>query len=153
MGTRPKDSAVTENFNQQKLNEDERENELQARRQALLNGTGGDDIDEAYRMLQDMRWVYRMVNGREKLKKLMESDDRQFVGMVRELLKIESAIMTTRIRAKEGLIEGQKTVFVILKGLEDEKKLGEVIDIDSDVDSKQIAGILNPDGSEYGGLQ
>lgn len=152
MGTRPKDSAVTENFNTKKVNEDEKENELTARRQALLDGdeTG---VDEAYRMLQDMRWVYRMVDGRDKLLKLIKDDDRQFVNMVRELLKIESAIMTTKIRAKEGLAEGQKTVFVILKGLEDEKKLGEVIDLTSEVDTKQVAGVLNPDGSEYGGLQ
>ena len=120
--------------------------ELLARQQALAEGgeVSEEEVAEAYKMLQDMRWVYRMVNGREKLKKLVEGNDRQFVAMVKELLKIESAIMTAKIRTKEERLgEGQKTVLVILKGLEEEKKYIDVTP--TDVDTRQIAQMLNPE--------
>jgi|LAHU01.1.fsa_nt_gb hypothetical protein len=146
-GNKPKDSEITDNFNPDKITgEDDREMELLARQQALAEGgeVSEEEVAEAYKMLQDMRWVYRMVNGREKLKKLVEGNDRQFVAMVKELLKIESAIMTAKIRTKEERLgEGQKTVLVILKGLEEEKKYIDVTP--TDVDTRQIAQMLNPE--------
>lgn len=145
-GNKPKDSEITDNFNPDKITgEDDREMELLARQQALAEGgeVSEEEVAEAYKMLQDMRWVYRMVNGREKLKKLVEGNDRQFVAMVKELLKIESSIMTAKIRSKEESREGQKTVLVILKGLEEEKKYIDVTP--TDVDTRQIAQMLNPE--------
>lgn len=146
-GNKPKDSEITDNFNPDKITgEDDREMELLARQQALAEGgeVSEEEVAEAYKMLQDMRWVYRMVNGREKLKKLVEGNDRQFVAMVKELLKIESAIMTAKIRSKEERFgEGQKTVLVILKGLEEEKQYIDVTP--TDVDTRQIAQMLNPE--------
>lgn len=146
-GNKPKDSEITDNFNPDKITgEDDREMELLARQQALAEGgeVSEEEVAEAYKMLQDMRWVYRMVNGREKLKKLVEGNDRQFVAMVKELLKIESSIMTAKIRTKEERLgEGQKTVLVILKGLEEEKKYIDVTP--TDVDTRQIAQMLNPE--------
>jgi hypothetical protein len=146
-GNKPKDSEITDNFNPDKITgEDDREMELLARQQALAEGgeVSEEEVAEAYKMLQDMRWVYRMVNGREKLKKLVEGNDRQFVAMVKELLKIESAIMTAKIRTKEERLgEGQKTVLVILKGLEEEKQYIDVTP--TDVDTRQIAQMLNPE--------
>ena len=146
-GNKPKDSEITDNFNPDKITgEDDREMELLARQQALAEGgeVSEEEVAEAYKMLQDMRWVYRMVNGREKLKKLVEGNDRQFVAMVKELLKIESAIMTAKIRTKEERLgEGQKTVLVILKGLEEDKKYIDVTP--TDVDTRQIAQMLNPE--------
>ena len=145
-GNKPKDSEITDNFNPDKITgEDDREMELLARQQALAEGgeVSEEEVAEAYKMLQDMRWVYRMVNGREKLKKLVEGNDRQFVAMVKELLKIESSIMTAKIRSKEESREGQKTVLVILKGLEEEKQYIDVTP--TDVDTRQIAQMLNPE--------
>jgi hypothetical protein len=146
-GNKPKDSEITDNFNPDKITgEDDREMELLARQQALAEGgeVSEEEVAEAYKMLQDMRWVYRMVNGREKLKKLVEGNDRQFVAMVKELLKIESSIMTAKIRTKEERLgEGQKTVLVILKGLEEEKQYIDVTP--TDVDTRQIAQMLNPE--------
>jgi hypothetical protein len=110
----------------------------------------GDDEDSrsAYKMLQDMRWVYKDLKGREKLRELVESDDRQFVFMVKELMKIEAALLAAKIR-KTGEEEGKgvnQNFFVVLKGLESDKKILEMTD--KDVDMKQISRALNPDGSE-----
>jgi hypothetical protein len=109
-----------------------------------------DDGKSPAQMLQDMRYAYAMADGRKKLMKLIKGDDRQFVAMVKELMKIETAILTTKIRAKadEGGKGGGQTVFVILKGLEDEKKIMEIVQ-DKDVDMKQITQAINPDGSDF----
>jgi hypothetical protein len=103
------------------------------------------DAKAAYQMLQDMRWVYRKVKGRTKLKNLIEDDDKQFVVMVKELMKIEASLMAAKVRAKEyGGGISQQTVFVILKGLD-----AIPIDVsDKDVDMKQVSRAISPDGEE-----
>lgn len=108
-----------------------------------------EDEQSAYQMLLDMRYVYKKVDGRKKLKTLIASDDKQFVFMVKELMKIEAQLMSAKIRAKEDLNGGaQQTVFVVLKGLEDMPKMLDVTPED-DVDHRQIAAALTPEGSEY----
>ena len=112
-------------------------------------GEGAEDPDAdakaAYQMLQDMRWVYKEVKGRTKLKKLIKGDDKQFVFMVKELMKIEASLMAAKARAKDdGLGGSQQTVFVILKGL-DAIPIGVS---DKDVDMKQVARAISPDGEE-----
>ena len=112
-----------------------------------------DDLKSAYQMLQDMRWVYRNVHGRKKLKALVDSDDKQFVFMVKELMKIEASLMAARIRKNEEPSQtSQQNFFVVLKGLEDEKKYLDVGKVDKDVvdtvDMKQIQRAINPDLSE-----
>lgn len=108
-----------------------------------------EDEQSAYQMLLDMRYVYKKVDGRKKLKTLIASDDKQFVFMVKELMKIEAQLMSAKIRAKEDLNGGaQQTVFVVLKGLEDTPKMLDVTPED-DVDHRQIAAALTPEGSEY----
>jgi hypothetical protein len=152
-GAKSKSAAVTENFNPTKIGMD-KEDELEARRQAALDGVDlgqeAEDVRSAHQMLEDMRWVYRMVNGRDKLKKLVEGDDRQFVGLVRELMKIEAALMAAQIRKEGPSVQDNRMVFVVLKGLEEEKKYTDIVD--KDVDLKQIAAVMNPDGTEYGGV-
>ena len=107
----------------------------------------GDD-ESAYQMLQDMRWVYRELKGREKLKKLVKGDDRQFVFMVKELMRIETALLAAKIRAKEEVGgRGGQMVFVVLKGLAEEEKVLKAMD--NTIDMKQITNAMNPDGSEY----
>jgi hypothetical protein len=87
------------------------------------NPTSRRNTKSAYNMLQDMRWVYKNVRGRDKLKKLVKSDDRQFVTLVKELMKIETALLTAKLR-QEATIKAQPVTennqfFVVLKGLED----------------------------------
>jgi hypothetical protein len=109
-----------------------------------------DDGKSPLQMLNDMRNAYAKANGSKKLEKLIKKDDKQFVAMVKELMKIETAILTTKIRAKseEGGKGGGQTVFVILKGLEDEKKIMEIVQ-DKSVDMKQITQAINPDGTDF----
>jgi glycerol-3-phosphate cytidylyltransferase-like family protein len=108
-----------------------------------------DDGKSPGQMLEDMRYVYRAVKGREKLKKLMR-EDKQFVVMVKELMKIESALLSAKIRVKEDTASANQMVFVVLKGLEDEGKIeGMKGGIPGVVDVRQVAGMVNPDGSEY----
>lgn len=112
-----------------------------------------DDEQSAYKMLQDMRWVYRKVSGRAKLKKLVDKDERNLIFMVRELMKIETSIMAAKIRAKESIGGNMnQPVFVILKGLEDEKRVGIDIGVEEHIaQARQAISILRPDGSDYEG--
>lgn len=106
------------------------------------------DEQSAYQMLQDMRYVYRKVKGRRKLAELIDSDDKQFVFMVKELMKIEAQLMSAKIRAKEDLSGGQQTVYVVLKGLEDGPQVIDVVQ-NEEIDQRQITAALTPDGGEY----
>jgi len=112
-----------------------------------------DDEKSAYQMLQDLRYGYRNSvgpggkKGKQRLVELMESDT-EFKFVVKELMKIESALMAAKARKNEepGGV-GQQNFFVILKGLEDEKKfLGPV---DKTVDMKQISKAINPEENSY----
>jgi len=112
-----------------------------------------DDEKSAYQMLQDLRYGYRNSvgpggkKGKQRLVELMESDT-EFKFVVKELMKIESALMSAKARKNEepGGV-GQQNFFVILKGLEDEKKfLGAV---DKTVDMKQISQAINPEENSY----
>ena len=106
-----------------------------------------DDIRSANQMLQDMRWVYRKVKGRDKLKNLVKEDDKQFVFMVKELMKIEASLLTAQIR-KEGVDSpGQNGFFVVLKGLENDKNILSVVN-DKTINLKQIENALNPSSIE-----
>lgn len=120
-----------------------------------------DDVKSAYQMLQDMRWVYKNVKGRQRLKELC-ADDKQFLFMVKELMKIEAGLMSAKIKRNEdGEGGGQTTVFVVMKGLVDDipaapKSKARVIDVgdndgdgDQEVDFKQIEHMLNPESPPY----
>lgn len=109
-----------------------------------------DDVKSAYRMLQDMRWVYRNVRGRKKLKDLVMTDDKQFVTLVKELMKIEAQLMSAEIRSKEaGNAGGQNTVFVVLKGLQDDPRLSVGSVKSGTVDFRQISHVLDPESAPY----
>ena len=111
------------------------------------------DAAAAYQMLQDLRYAYRYSvgtsgkRGRQRLVELMESDT-EFKLMIKELMKIESARMAAMVK-KEEMVGGanQQNFFVVLKGLEDDKRiLGSTLD--KTVDIKQIQHAINPDLSE-----
>lgn len=100
------------------------------------------DDKSANEMLADMRWVYRKVQGRRRLKALIESDDKQFVFMVKELMKIEAAkILKTK---DDGSV--CQTVFVVLKGLEEEKKY----EVDDPlINMKQVQHVIQPEAGVF----
>jgi len=171
-GYKPKDHVIADGFNENKKGKLSKEELAAAKRAGLAKGRAiiaarraaaqgaktdkagipkdtpveEDEANASMRMLADMRHVYKKLKGREKLEKLMKSD-REFLFMIKELMKIESAQLTAKIRAKEGPEQDNRMVFVVLKGLEEEKKFLDVTD--KDVDLKQISSALNPDGSEY----
>ena len=138
----------------QELEREAAAEELKKETAGETQGTSRNSPNEpsAYQMLQDMRYVYRKVKGRKKLAELIEADDKQFVFMVKELMKIESQLMSAKIIAREDLNgTAQQTVFVVLKGLEDGPQILDVTPGDEDIDHKQIAAALTPEGAEYEG--
>ena len=127
--------------------------EKPGREEPVLKDHEAEDEKSAYQMLSDLRYAYRNSKGagravgKKRLVELMEADP-EFKFMVKELMKIESALLAAKIRTKETGGDTNQMVFVVLKGLEDEKKFeadGGTLDV------KQITRAMNPDGSEYGG--
>jgi hypothetical protein len=111
----------------------------------------------AHKMLADLRYAYaRSVGptgkkGKARLVELLENDS-EFKFAVKELVKVDTALLAAKIRNKEdeqGMKVGQQNFFVVLKGLDDGpvKSLGCVVD--KTVDMKQIARALNPDENSY----
>ena len=160
-GRKPKDAALTPNLDKKgglskrdllKAQVDKRKQELrEARKQGAVDRQlprvkekAGSDED---RMLADMWWVYRNVKftnaagkevtGRQKLLELAQQDDKFYLSMVKELLRIEALR-----KEKSSGDGGGKAVFVVLKGLHDE-------DVKEDpglgmVDHKQIMAAIDP---------
>jgi hypothetical protein len=115
------------------------------------------DEKSAYRMLKHLRYAYKNSRnaegkkGRERLVALMEADS-DFKFFVKELMKIEAALLAAKIRKEgdgAGGGAGQQNFFVVLKGLEDEKKLIAAGSGDKTVDLKQITKAMNPDETSY----
>ena len=110
-----------------------------------------DNQKSAQQMLADLRYAYRNSvgaggrKGKARLVELMKSDA-EFKFMVKELTRVETAILSAQIRKEGPEPVGNQTTFVILKGLEDERKiLGLPEETDFD---KQKSILLNPDGTE-----
>lgn len=117
------------------------------------------DADEksAHKMLADLRYAYsRSIGptgkkGKARLVELLENDS-EFKFAVKELVKVDTALLAAKIRNKEdesGAKIGQQNFFVVLKGLDDGpvKALGGVVD--KTVDMKQITRAMNPDENSY----
>jgi len=142
VGRVSKDSEILDNFNGIKENNLSKKEEKQAMSQSEaeeLSILGNDD--EAYKLLKDMRWIYRTVGGRRKLKKLMKEDDKQFVTMMKEMFKMESAIMASKLKRGDGMGGGDPSYFVILKGLHDTPVAEQTAD---GLDTRQIEHAMNP---------
>lgn len=116
------------------------------------------DIDDrsTNQMLQDLRYAYRNAvgldgkKGRSRLMELMKSDT-EFKFAMKELIKVEVGLMTAKMRAREeNPGSANQMVFVVLKGLEEEKKITSKLDMGKGaIDMKQISRAINPDGSEF----
>jgi hypothetical protein len=106
--------------------------------------TSGQNISTD-KMIQDLRWAYSQLNGRQKLKEMM-ADDKQFSFIVKELLRLEAAEKEKDKGGSSGM-----GFFVIIRGLNDEKALSELMgDVDkNEISSERVKIIMtNPDGSE-----
>jgi hypothetical protein len=114
-----------------------------------------EDDKSAQQMLQHLRYAYRNSvgpngkKGRSRLVELMENDG-EFKFAVKELMKIEASLLAAKIRRKDegnGGV-GQQNFFVVLKGLEEDKKFLPAGKVDKTVDMKQIQRAINPDAIE-----
>lgn len=125
------------------------------RKEGLSNGNKsgkkkGEDylkIGSIYQMLWDMWYVYKKLGGRKKLLSLMR-DDKQLLFMVKEMLKIESAMKQAELRGGDGGEGGnQPSFFVVLKGLESEIPILENVAGKDDrvIDMVQVTRAINPD--------
>ena len=109
------------------------------------SGSESNDDESAYKMLMDMRHIYRTVKGRKRLQEMVLDDPKQFGFLVKELLKIETALMAAKIRSKESGVESGMTTFVILKGLENEKDIVAMhTQGNKTIDVTQISDAVNP---------
>ncbi len=116
-----------------------------------------EDEKSAHKMLLDLRYAYRNSRGpggkkgKLRLVELMENDG-DFKFAVKELLRIEAALLAAKIRKEggdgEGKGPGQQNFFVVLKGLEDGPKMLEAAKGDAMVDMKQVQRAINPEQGE-----
>lgn len=174
-GTKPKDSVITDNPNMQKAGEkplSAREIAKLEQQKFRLEQKLGDagkpkkpkkkatdpaaeeerELRLAQKMVEDLRYAYRNAagkdgkKGRDRLVKLMETDF-EFKFAMKELMRIEGLLVSSKIKAREnGGGGGNTATLVILKGLYDEEKINAEFD-DPDVDLKQIANALNPEST------
>jgi len=103
-----------------------------------------DDEVSAQRMLADMRQVYKNLGGRKKLQELM-AGDKEFMGMIKELMKAEISVITNKLKGRDG--GSKQGFFVILKGLETEKPIVKAIEENKAINLRQIEKAINP--TEY----
>lgn len=111
--------------------------------------SGESDLGAAYQLLEDMRWVYQQAyegkrGGRNRLKELMKND-KEFLVMVKELMKIESALLSAKIR-KDGGEPGSGNgagFFVVLKGLDTDKEIVGAA-MQNGIDVKQMGHAIDP---------
>lgn len=110
-----------------------------------------DDLGSARQMIDDMRWVYKQLRGKNKLKELMEGD-KEFVTLVKELMKIEAAIMTSKLKREDATGSGAPGFFVVLKGLETDTDIVKAMkNKAADIDLSQLERALNPNADLLGG--
>jgi len=108
----------------------------------------GDVYSPDTRLLRDVRSLYHKTKGKKKLEEMF-NDDKEFRFLIKELLKAELALLTTKIRMKETdpQLTGNMATMVVLKGLETEANVFKS-DRPEDVDVDQIGRAINPE-EEY----
>lgn len=110
---------------------------------------GSSGPDSLYQMLEDMRDVYKRLGGKKRLLKFVRENDKAYELMVKELMKIESAMKQAEIKKSEPPgSPGSGNVFVVLKGLEADVQTTKVvvpaIDGKTSIDMSSMSGIMNP---------
>lgn len=102
--------------------------------------------EDAIAMLNDIRYIYKHAGGRKKLMGMAKSDNKNFVALIKELVKVETAILTAKVRknSNNGPMGGDRqNFFVVLKGLHNDKVVVDAMENDS-IDYEQIERALNP---------
>lgn len=106
-----------------------------------------EDLKFFSQLASDLRYVYQKSNGKKRLLELAKSDNRFLIAMVKEMLKVEAAMNAAKMKYHNP-DEGEKVVFVVLRGLEDEKKLKQKVEeIEGEIDHEQIGKVLAMDDS------
>lgn len=96
----------------------------------------------SYKMLSDMRAVYKKAGGQKKLMELIKADDKLLMAMLKDLMKIEGSLMAAKLRGKDNGVGATQAVFVILKGLQTEAEV--VGATDKTIDLTQVSEAINP---------
>jgi len=161
-GRKPKDSTITDGFNQEPKLTAAQKRQLalqkkliaEAKKKKRAESEDPDDLidddssESAYQMLMDMRYVYKKVGGRKKLEKFIKKNDKAYELMVKELMKIESSMKQAAIKKSDGPGgDGKQNVFVVLKGLEEEQRavtIVQAVDGQSQIDMHSMSAILKP---------
>jgi HD-GYP domain-containing protein (c-di-GMP phosphodiesterase class II) len=123
--------------------------EEKAEKNSKKNLENDDELDpvlegkEAYKMMKDMRSVYKSAGGKTKLLGLIKGDDKLLIAMIKELMKYETSLMATEIRNKENNVGGNTATFVILKGLQTAEDVM-VVKEEGPIDMKQVRDAINP---------
>ena len=109
---------------------------------ASRNDQEGDGEDRfAEDLMADMRYVYKQLGGRTKLRDLM-TGDKEFIGLVKELMKVEAAYLAKKLGLKND--QQPQGFLVVLKGLEGDDKLVKDMRNNKAIDFKQIERAMNP---------
>jgi hypothetical protein len=157
-GRKTKDREITDNFNPNKRGNLSKRELRKVRKSAEDSLPDIPDIEtdvedlldnDSFQMLKDMREAYKSVDGRKRLKEMI-ANDKDFSSMVKELLKIEAAILSAKMKGKDnGITGGSAAVFVIIKGLEDEARVKKAIKLtDTGVDLEQVMNALDPNAEK-----
>lgn len=153
-GGLPAKTAVFEdNFNPDKTIEPSKDDIKKAMLQLELEAETDEQDEESLSemgfskaMLQDMRAVYKELGGREKLLSYVSTGDAQFVNLIKELIKVETSLITAKLRRNINSKDngnGRRNFFVVLKGLHDPTA---ALDDpkNENIDLAQIERALNP---------
>lgn len=150
-GRKTKDREITNNFNPNKRGN------LSKKELNSLPGIPDiedverllDGADFSFQVLKDLREAYASVDPKKKLKELIKTD-KDFADVVKNLLRVETALLATKMKEKDnGITGGSAAVFVIIKGLEDEKRVDKAIKLtDTGVDLEQVMNALNPNAEK-----
>ena len=158
-GRKTKDREITNNFNPNKrgnlskkeLNKVKKSAENQLPPIPDIGDVEGllDGADFSFQVLKDLREAYASVDPKAKLKELIKTD-KDFAEVVKNLLRVETALLATKMKEKDnGITGGSAAVFVIIKGLEDEKRVDKAIKLtDTGVDLEQVMNALNPNAEK-----
>jgi hypothetical protein len=156
-GRKTKDREITDNFNPNKRgNLSKRELNKVKNSNPLPDIPDIEDVDGlldgdslSFRILKDMREAYTSANGKTKLKTMM-GNDKDFAAVVKELLKVESALLSAKMKKDgDGGPSNSAAVFVIIKGLEDEVRVKKAIKLtDTGVDLEQVMNALDPNAEK-----
>lgn len=158
-GRKTKDREITNNFNPDKRgNLSRRELNKIKKSSSFSDIPDIEDVDGlldgdsvSFQILKDMREAYISSNGKNKLKNMVKND-KDFAVVVKELLKVESALLSAKMKRDgdgDGRTGNSVAVFVIIKGLEDEQRVDKAIKLtDTGVDLEQVMNALDPNAEK-----